>query len=241
MPPEACSTEETPMLNAFDAPGARGTWRAMVEGITLWIGLPGAGAALCQRTRNRILPVSGGWPARKTAIGAGTGKPRRHVHPSFFIERGSDLPFPQIQGNRMRGSGGKSPRAEADFAIRSIVSSYLESKSSGKPSSLPREASRPPIPLHMRLGQGWAHHASRTIKIFFIDRCSAWPFPAFQEQSSRGGLGVQPPARGGICVTVWEIRFGPCRGASRPRPPRTCDWCGDGQTSPACPSRFFYR
>ena len=186
------------MLNAFDAPGARGTWRAMVEGITLWIDLPGAGTVLCQRTGNRVLPVPGGWPARKTAIGAGTGKPRRHVHPSFFIERGSDLPFPHIQGNRMRGSGGKSPRAEADFAIRSIVSSYLESKSSGKPSSLPREASRPPIPLHMRLGQGWAHHASRTIKIFSSIDAPPGPSPHFRSNPRAGVWGCNPQRGAGF-------------------------------------------
>jgi len=80
-----------------------------------WGATPGQRMALCEHTGNQVMPLPGGLlppgPPANT-IGAGTGKPRRHVHPLFFIERCSAPPVPAYSGQSYAGGRGCNPRAE---------------------------------------------------------------------------------------------------------------------------------
>jgi len=79
---------------------------------------PGAVRALCDRMGSQGTPLPGGLPTLITTIGAGKGTPHQPDYRSFFIDRGSCPTVRPYPGNRMRGSGGGNPRAEAGFAVQ---------------------------------------------------------------------------------------------------------------------------
>lgn len=73
---------------------------------------PPARSGRCAHVLNQVLPLPGGLPPRRTAIGAGTGKPRRHDRPSFLIERDSAPPAPACPGQSYVGVRRCNPRCE---------------------------------------------------------------------------------------------------------------------------------
>jgi len=106
------------------------------------------------------------------------------------------LPFPHVQGNPRAGVRGCNPRAEADFAIRSVVSSHMEGASSRKSSSLLPGGWPPPDPPAHTIGTGTGKPCQPDHQDFFIDRCTAPPVPSCPGAIlARGSGGATPGQR----------------------------------------------
>jgi len=135
-----------------------------------------------------------GGPAPQNCDWGRDGQPRRHAHSPFFIDRCAAPPAPSSPGQSCAGVRGCNPRAEAAFAIRSIVSSHREREGSGKSKS-PLPGGLPPH--RPAIGTGMDNHAGMTVHYF-----SSRDAPPDRSLMSRAivcrGPGVQPPGRGDL-------------------------------------------
>jgi len=97
----------------------------------------------------------------------------------------------------MRGSGGGNPRPEADFKIRSLVSSYREREGSGKASSpLPGGLPPPGSPADCDWGRDGQPTPACPPLNFHRSVLRPAPLRMARAIVCGGVQGVQPPAQG---------------------------------------------
>jgi hypothetical protein len=158
------------------------------------VATPSAGWALCACTGYQGTPVPGGLPPPGPPADCDWGRDGQDTParpPIIFHREMLRSPAPSCPGQSCAGVRGCNPRAEADFSIRSTISSHQERAGSGKSSNLSRGAC---CPAKLRLGQRQAAHAGTPIHHFSSPDAPPPPVLACQEQSCARGPGAEPRA-----------------------------------------------